>query len=121
MTTLVRGFNDLARTISIEKKKINILNFKTKPIINLVILGLLLVILVFYLVEINQIVTLGFKVDEMEKSRDDLKKTNKNLEMEKMQLESLNDANQELSALNFVKIDKIDYLRPMAGSTLTKK
>lgn len=121
MTTLARGFNDSRGTSSTEKIKINILNFKTSHILNAVILGLVVVISAFYLIEMNQIVALGFKVDELERNREELKKTNKNLEMEKMNLESLSNSEKELSALNFVRTDKVDYVRPVAGLALTKK
>lgn len=104
-----------------EKKEIKILDFRTKPILNIVLGSLILVVLFFYLLEMNQIVALGFKVDELERQREELKKTNKSLEVEKMQLESLSGSSHELANFNFVKTDKIDYLKPVTGLALTKK
>jgi len=38
-----------------------------------------------------------------------------------MQLESFANNENELSTLSFVKIDKVEYVRPVAGLALTKK
>jgi hypothetical protein len=124
MTTIVRRFNTMSGSSINEKKEIKffkILDFKTKPIFNIILGSLILVVLFFYLLEMNQIVALGFKVDELERHKEDLKKTNKSLEMEKMQLESLSGASDKLANFNFVKTDKIDYLKPTAGLALNKK
>lgn len=124
MTTLVKKLNGLSNISSVEKKELKlskVFDFKTKPIFNIIIGSLILVILFCYLLEMNQLVVLGFRVDELERQREELEKTNKNLEMEKMKLESLSGSSNEVANLNFIKVEKIDYLRPMAGLALTKK
>jgi hypothetical protein len=124
MTTIARRFNVTPSNSLNEKKEIKflkILDFQTKPIFNIILSSLILVVFFFYLLEMNQIVALGFKVDELERHKEDLKKTNKSLEMEKMQLESLSGTSDELANFNFVKTDKIDYLKPVTGLALTKK
>lgn len=124
MTTLVKKLNGLSNVSSVGKKELKlskIFDFKAKPFFNIIIGSLILVILFCYLLEMNQLVVLGFRVDELERQREELKKTNKNLEMEKMKLESLSGTSNEVADLNFIKVEKIDYLRPIAGLALTKK
>lgn len=121
MSILVKKLNNVYKTSSFEKTGTKHQFFKKILKLNIILLIFICLILFFYLIQINQIIALGLKIDELEKNRDNLQKTNKDLEIEKIKLESLSNAQNQISSLDFIKADNAEYLRPVAGLTLTRK
>ena len=58
----------------------------------------------------------GFKIKELENNKNNLSQSLWKLELEKIQLESMNDLQSNLQKLNLVKVETIEYLKPWSGS-----
>lgn len=121
MSSLARKLNLTCNPILLERKNAVSIVFKKPLTLNIILLVAIFGILILYIVEINQIIGFGFRLNELEQKSDEIKKTNKVLELEKIKLESLNHAENELSSLNLIKTEKIEYLKPIGGVALTQK
>ncbi|MBS4014450.1 MAG: hypothetical protein KGZ97_11965 [Bacteroidetes bacterium] len=121
MSILVKRINSVYETTALKNKEVELHNLKKIFKLNIVILIFIFLVLFFYLIEINQVITFGLRINELEKSKNNLQKINKELEIEKIKLESLSNAQNQILTLGFVKVDNLEYLRPMAGLTLTRK
>lgn len=108
-------------SIYLRRKNTFPLIFKKPLILNLILLSLIFVLLIFYLIQINQIITFGFKLNELEKRKEELEKINKSLQLEKIKLESLGNLQEDLTSFNFVKTEKVEYLKQITGGSLTQK
>lgn len=123
MSPYIKNFSLTQNSSSLLVPRITTLTNSSKKIflLNLILILLILMILIFYLIEINQITILGFKISELEKKADELKQINKNLKLEKIKLESLNNLQHNLNSLGLVRTEKVEYFKPIEGMALTRK
>ncbi len=120
MSPYIKNFS-LNRHNSLFLSKKNVAGFVLKNpfILNIILLGLIFITLILYLIQMNQIVSLGFKLNELEKKKDELEKINKSLLLEKIKLESSETIQKNLTS--FIKTEKVDYLRPLFETAVSKK
>lgn len=123
MSPYIKNFSLTQNSSSLLVPRITTLTNSSKKIflLNLILILLILMILILYLIEINQITILGFKISELEKKADELKQINKNLKLEKIKLESLNNLQHSLNSLGLVRTEKVEYFKPIEGMALTRK
>lgn len=121
MSPLTKNLNPTYNPLLLERKNYAQVLVQKPLTLNIILLVAIFVVLIFYVIEINQIITFGFKLNELEQKQEEMKKINKTLELEKIKLESLNNTENELTSLDLVKIDKVEYLRPLSGVALTQK
>lgn len=122
MSILVKKFNSTARSSFFSKsdKSANIFLKKTL-VLNIILAILIFVFLTFYLFKINQLIALGFRLNQLETTKEELGKSNKSLELEKMRLEALGYEENSLIGFDLVRAKEITYLKPITGATLTQK
>ena len=121
MSPYAKNFTLIHRSPSLSRKSISFGIFKKPLILNIILIIFISFLLIFYLIEVNQIITFSFKLKELEKKKEELKEINKNLELEKIKLESLNNTQNYLNSLGLIKIEKVEYIKSLTSATLTKK
>lgn len=121
MSSLARKLNPTYNPVLLERKNSTNVLFKKPLTLNIILLAAIFIVLIFHIVEINQLIAFGFKLNELEQKKEEIRKINKTLELEKIKLESLNHTENELTLLDLVKIDKVEYLKPLGGVALTQK
>ncbi len=88
------------------KMKINI------KVLNIIVVGLVAFSGVAYLIQMNSLATKGYKIRELETKIEGLNQESKNLELQVLELQSMDNIKNKVSQLNMVAIGKIDYLMP---------
>jgi len=82
--------------------------------LNIVVISLILLTSVFYVWEINNEATKGFKVKEFEQKIEQLKKTSEKFELQIAELQSLGVIQEKIKSLNLnmISVAKVEYLSP---------
>ncbi len=73
-----------------------------------------------YVIQINSIVTKGFKIEELEKKANQLRNENKKLEITITQLQSIARAEEVVGRLGLVKSFGIEYLKVGGGTVVVR-
>jgi len=73
--------------------------------------GLLLIVLVFYLKQINSITTSGYKMRELENKAAELRDKNKKLELQITELRSSERVATEVEILKMEEVVRLEYLK----------
>ncbi|MEK7067667.1 MAG: hypothetical protein AAB956_01585 [Patescibacteria group bacterium] len=84
-------------------------------LINSVCLGLAITLVIGYLVISNQVVSKGFTINSLKNNIAELSKTNKNLELTAMNLESYAAINERVTKLGLVTANDVEYLEITRG------
>lgn len=109
MTKFTRHTINLARAKAKEEKVSKRARFITLNL-KVVILGMVVLMGLTYLVQVNKVSTSGFEIQELEQRVTELKKENAKLELTAAQLESLSTIEQRVQRLDLVSTEKVDYL-----------
>lgn len=89
--------------------------------IRMVIFGLIILVGLVYLVQINRVSTSGFKLKELSQKAEELRLTNKKLELQAEELQSLKNIMAASADLKLVGVSKVDYvILPPAAVALGK-
>ncbi len=76
----------------------------------IILIGVTLVIGLFYLIQINSLSTEGFKIRELGKRVSQLKALNQELELRAAEIQSSQNLQSRINQLNMVALGKVDYL-----------
>ena len=71
-----------------------------------------LIFSVVYLVQVNSLATKGYAIRELEKKIASNQKENERLQMQIVEAQSLGTLQKRIDALQLVKSDRIDYIKP---------
>ena len=82
---------------------------------------LLIPLLVFYIFQINSVVSGSYQFQRYQRITDELTGENKFLEVSSANINSLENVDGRVQELGFEKIDKIHYIQIIEGSAVTKK
>jgi len=77
-------------------------------------------LLVFYLFQVNAVVSERYLIQKYEKRISEISRENQNLEISSAQTNSLDNITALLGELNFEKADKIHYIRVLDTQVVTK-
>lgn len=91
------------------KTKINVMTINT---------GIIAVILIFtvgYLVQVNSLATKGYHISELEEKVAEIKQQNRQLEVQVLELQSMDTVRQRVTALDMVPVGTSDYLDSAAS------
>lgn len=69
-----------------------------------------------YLWQVNSLSTKGFQIKNLEKQITVLKTDIQQLELDMASEQSLNKINERVQELSMVKVDKVEYLRPLGSN-----
>lgn len=119
MTKFTRHTINLARG----KEKTEKANKRSRFVtlnLKVVICGMVVLMGLTYLVQVNKVSTSGFAIQDLEQRVKELKKENAKLELEAARLESLNTIEERVQKLNLVSVEKVDYLE-IPDSQLAQK
>lgn len=89
-------------------------------ILSIILILLIFFLSIFYLLQITQASTKGFKIKELEKKISDLKQTNEKLEFEITHLESIQNIQKLSEELGMVKAEEVEYLEPIMAGVAVK-
>jgi len=107
--------------ISLRRKRIfSLVIFKKPLVFNIVLISLILFFIIFQLILVNKMAIYSFKTKELEEKKIKLKQETKNLELEKIRIESLESIQAGLKNLNLVKTENLEYLKSVSGAVATK-
>ena len=81
------------------------------------IFGLILVVCLFYLWQTNSLATKGYQINSLQSKVSDLRKTNKQLQLQITELRSTERITKEVEALKMVQVARVEYLKA-DGSTV---
>lgn len=101
MTNSVTGY---ANSNPKECKRLNL------RIVNSLLGGLIVVLGIFYLVNINDLTVKGFALKELKSQSNLLISDNKDCEAKIMNLQSYNNLNDKVKKLNMVAVSEVEYL-----------
>lgn len=73
-------------------------------------IGMVVLMGLAYLIQVNQVSTGGFEIQDLEEKAQELKKENAKLELEAASLESLSTIEEKAQELDLVSTEKVDYL-----------
>jgi len=79
-------------------------------LVNIVIIGLVIFSSAAYLIQVNSLATKGYQIRELEIKISQLEKEGSALELEALNLQSIDNIKSKVSHLNMVDIDKVEYL-----------
>lgn len=109
--------NTLVLSLPISMKYRLTLNFRFFYLIFL----LLIPLLVFFIFQINSVVSGSYQLQRYQKRIDELTGENKFLEVNSANINSLESVDSRVQELGFEKIDKIHYIQILESSAVTKK
>lgn len=89
-------------------------------IVNIFLGGSILVLSIFYLVNINDLTVKGFALKELKSSSNLLLSDNKDYEAKIMNLQSYNNLNDKVKKLNMVAVSDVEYLSVNTGTIARK-
>lgn len=89
-------------------------------IINIFLGGLVIVLGVFYLININDLTVKGFALKELKSQSNLLLSDNKDYEAKIMNLQSYNNLNDKVKKLNMVAVSEVEYLSANSGAIARK-
>jgi len=96
----------------------SLVSSKTKSKSSLyLIFGLILAICLFYLWQTNSLATKGYQIQDLSSRVSDLRKTNKQLQLQITELRSTERITKEVEALKMVDVARVEYLKA-DGSTV---
>lgn len=79
-------------------------------VLNLIIFSLVAIIGLAYLIEVNSLATKGYRIGELEVKIDQLQQESKDLELQVLELQSIESVKNKVSQLNMVSGGKVEYL-----------
>jgi len=86
------------------------------PILNCFLLGILLLIIVVSLGQVNAGVYASIEINELKQDFKDLQMENERLLKEEAALKSMENLHEISQELNMIEVARIDYLRPSADT-----
>ena len=101
MTKLVTSYSN---SCSKDGKRLNL------RLVNSFLGGLIVVLGIFYLVNINDLTVKGFALKELKSQSNLLISDNKDCEAKIMNLQSYNNLNDKVKKLNMVAVSEVEYL-----------
>lgn len=66
--------------------------------------------MIFYVIQVNNLATSGFEVRKLENQITQLKEENKKLELTVIELQSISNVRTKIEKLNFVEVDNMKYI-----------
>lgn len=78
--------------------------------LNLTIFSLVAIIGLAYLIQVNGLATKGYRIGELEVKIDQLQQESKDLELQVLELQSIESVKNKVSQLNMVSGGKVEYL-----------
>jgi len=81
-------------------------------VLNIIVLGLVVFIGISYLIQINTLATKGYQIRELETKVTQLEKESKTMELQVLELQSMDNVKNKVSQLNMVDVGKVEYLMP---------
>ena len=109
--------NSVQSCVNLSSKKSKRLNLK---IVNGFLGSIIVVLGVFYLVNINDLTVKGFALKELRSESNLLISDNKDCEAKIMNLQSYNNLNDKIKKLNMVAVSEVEYLS-INNSVLARK
>lgn len=104
--------------ISIKKLSLKFkLDLKTFWIFSVV---LLISLFSLYIFQVNSLISESYSLQKNEEKLNELRRENKNLEINYLRLNSLKNVESQLKEFGFEKVDKIHYIRVLESSVATK-
>ncbi len=87
----------------------------------LLILSIIFIILFLavYIFQISTVISQGYQIQSYQKKIDEVAQTNKNLEINTVKINSLENIDAKIQELGFEKTDKIDYLQILEGPVVS--
>jgi cell division protein FtsL len=83
-----------------------------KPLyVNLVIILMICVVGCLYLAEVNKATTKGYRMRDLEKRIQGVEETNRKLEFQATELQSLNSVGERVKTLGMVPTEKVKYVK----------
>ncbi len=110
---------EIKKQIEKNKKKLKgkILNFNN---LNKLICFSIVLLLGFYIVNINDMVVKGFKLQELRKERNSVVEITKELENKKINRESYSEVSKRVDGLKMIAVNNIDYIKVVNGAVAKK-
>ena len=87
---------------------------------SLIMIGLAVVGSLSYLIIINRVATSGFEIKALEQKVETLKQTNRKLQLEATELQSLTKVESSAQALGLTEVAQVEYL-PTTGGAVARK
>jgi len=84
---------------------------KGKIILSLAIFSVLMILVVFYLIQVNKLVASNFELNYLQKSFDQSQSKDQALQVSLMQARSLDNLQRVAASLDLVSIEKTNYLK----------
>jgi cell division protein FtsL len=85
--------------------------FYSMSTLNLVAMALILVMGALYLVQVNRATTKGYQIRDLEKKIQAVEDSNRKIELEVAELQSLDSIEERIDKLGMVPVDHIDYVK----------
>ena len=102
--------------ISIKRLSLK-LNLKFFLILNSI---LIIIFLVFYIFQVNALISEGYQIQNYQKKIEKLTSENKILEINSFKMNSLENIENKIQNLGFQKTDKIYYIQILEGQMVSK-
>ena len=114
-------FLGLAKIKKYTKEPSKLRRFIATPVyLNIVIVVCIAVVGLFYLLEVNQATTKGYKMRDLEKKIQQVEDANNKLELEVTELQALNNIQERVKSLGMVPTDKVKYIKTPDSSVAVK-
>jgi len=107
----------ISKTSKSKKRFTNIFNKKIIGFLLLITIG---ISLVTYLVQINNVTTKGYEIRALEDEIAQLKDENQKLQLQLVEMQSMNHISNKVAEMNFVEVDKIKYLDTSSTSLVQR-
>lgn len=115
--TRLRGFKKAKITRLREERQTLGYRFKSGPVTTaIIIIALACLLSLFFLIQVFQTSTKGYQISDLKAKAQELKESNKNLEIKAAELRSFENIRNEAEELNMVEADKIVYIRAGTAS-----
>jgi len=87
---------------------------------NVLVIGIIVLVSLFYLIQSNKISTYGFKIKELEEELRKLRQENEKFELEVTKLQSISKIEEVGRELSMIKVEKVDYITQINTSMAIK-
>lgn len=73
-----------------------------------------------YILEVNSAATKGYKIKDLEKKIEDIKKENKEMQLSIIELQSIQRINQRVADLSLVAVERVEYAGTGSAMAIAK-
>jgi len=96
-------------------------NYFSVKSFNVFLLGLIILIGFFYLLQVNSMAVKGYVIRDLEVKLEDAKMNNRNLQLQSQGLQSVGGLATKTAELGMVTVDKVEYLQGPGSSVAVAK